>query len=378
MTKYELSLSPDYVPHWNLQDALRELFQNAIDQETQYMENEFSFSYRDNTLGICNRTSHLDPATLLLGATSKANDKTTVGKFGEGYKIAALVLTRLGKTLRIYNGSETWAFRFSRSRKYNSTILVCEVSVNAWSNLCRKPDANLIMLVDGITPEEFEELGSMNLHVVPQKQALFSEKGSVLLDPDHAGKVFVNGLFVVDTKLQSSFGKPYHCGYNIKPAFLKLDRDRKLVSDWDLKWLASSIWAEVLVAVKSGTTTESTFLQLVSAGAPDVGTLQYHLSADSSSTTRAAETFYTTFTATHGENSVPVTDQSEAQQATECGLKPIFVSAPEQALMSHSSRYLQVPERKSVKARLQEWIDGVRLSLHHDAVEEFNEILEDL
>ena len=336
MTKYELSLSPDYVPHWNLQDALRELFQNAIDQETTNPENVSSFLYDGETLRICNKMSNLSARTLLLGASTKADDKATIGKFGEGYKIAALVLTRLGKRFSIETHNEVWTFRFSKSKKYQSTILVCEVITGTrwhtpFGRKANNPD--LSMIVDGITPEEFEELGRMNLHVVPSEdeQVIVSEKGSVLLDPVHAGKVFVNGLSVIDTNVNGAgVAAPYHLGYNFKPEFLKLDRDRKLVSDWDLKWLASSIWAGASVPAASYSTPsmsviEETFLKLVAAKAPDVGSLQYVLGADKSATIRVAETFFDTFTATHGENSVPVTDQAEAQEATECGLKPIFV-----------------------------------------------------
>lgn len=42
MECYELSLTPNYVKDWEFLDAVRELIQNGIDQETKYSEKSFS------------------------------------------------------------------------------------------------------------------------------------------------------------------------------------------------------------------------------------------------------------------------------------------------------------------------------------------------
>ena len=39
---YELSLTKGYVSHWTIQDAVREIIQNAIDQEAQMPNNKMS------------------------------------------------------------------------------------------------------------------------------------------------------------------------------------------------------------------------------------------------------------------------------------------------------------------------------------------------
>ena len=72
MKKMELSLASDYVPGWTIVDAVRELFQNAVDQEVQCPDNTASWEYSDGTLRICNKKSTLTTKSLLLGSTTKA------------------------------------------------------------------------------------------------------------------------------------------------------------------------------------------------------------------------------------------------------------------------------------------------------------------
>ncbi len=45
MRKYELSISADYVPEWGTTEAIREFFQNSIDEETRDPGNKMFFDY---------------------------------------------------------------------------------------------------------------------------------------------------------------------------------------------------------------------------------------------------------------------------------------------------------------------------------------------
>ena len=40
MRKFELSISADYVPEWGVTEAVREFFQNSIDEETRDSSNK--------------------------------------------------------------------------------------------------------------------------------------------------------------------------------------------------------------------------------------------------------------------------------------------------------------------------------------------------
>ena len=89
MKKYELSLSRNYVSSWGIEEAIRELLQNAKDSNG---EDVIDIDKSSGTITITNKNTSIPSSTLLLGNTSKGDDLDKIGQFGEGYKLALLVL----------------------------------------------------------------------------------------------------------------------------------------------------------------------------------------------------------------------------------------------------------------------------------------------
>jgi hypothetical protein len=344
MAKFELSLTPDYVPGWTIVDAIREIVQNAVDQETKDPDNRMYHKYEvgTQTLYIGSRNSSLERRTLLLGSSTKTDDKATVGQFGEGYKIAALVLTRLGKKLTIRNHAkkEEWYCRFVKSTRYGADVLTFFIETGAfWTKML---DSNLVFSIQGITPEEWEEVASSNLHFQPKGEFAESHKGSVLFDPKFKGNIYVNGLYVTHYE-------KYAYGYDFKPGELDLDRDRKLVSDFALSWLASNVWA--------GLSTELAYAniiaQLLKEEAPDVLYVpnQRHITD-----AQVPEISFEQFTQEHGENAHPVTTTQELADLPP-EVKPVIVS-PTYAIVLKSSKKYKEPEmivRRPLQA-FEDWL----------------------
>jgi len=364
MSTVELTLSRNYVPSWGVVEAVRELFQNALDQEAVHPENVASWEYdaASESLRIRNKTSQLDWASLLLGATTKQEETKAIGQFGEGYKIAALVLLREGKGLTIYNygAREVWKARFIKSRRFKTDILAFEIEKKAiWS---RVPTDDLSVEVTGITEKEYKEaIIPSNLHLqtyIPEAEAPI---GEILSASKYKGKVFVGGLFVCDFP-------QYTYGYNFKPGQLKLDRDRKLASDFDLKWLASKMWS-------SDPTLAARAVELASDGFADVAYL-----ADMWSDTVIANEALRRFQQEFGLNAIPVTTQDELNKIPP-GYKGIIVTDVYGRLIKKSPNYQQVDlvEDDPIKD-LREWFEDIseRYSLEQVDVERFEEIVKKL
>lgn len=365
MTKYELSLTKDYVPDWTLVDAVRELFQNALDQETVAPDNKMFWGYLDGVFKVGNKLSVLEPKSLLLGATTKADNSDTIGKFGEGYKIATLVLTRLGKTVTFYNygAREVWRARFSKSRKYNAEILVFEVDKKfPWTSV---PDNNLTIAIEGITDQEFLDIKAANLNMADEVvKSLDTPQGSILLDPDLKGKMFVNGLYICTAET-------FNYGYNFKPDKVKLDRDRKLIPDFNLRWTTSQMW---LSSQDHEVTTLAA--DLVKGNAPDT----YYITDVDFGNSRlqgVSEKAVERFTTVYGRNAVPVVSQAEADLVPKTH-KPIIVTETLSKVIK-ANRSFEQPKPVYVPTlvdKVEDWLKKYGQNIKRDARRELQALID--
>lgn len=368
MRKYELSITPDYVSSWTVVDAVRELFQNAIDQQATHPECTMRADYDGEAcLRIASTGVTLKTSTLLFGSSSKRSDAHTIGKFGEGYKIASLVLTRLGKQVTLYNygAREVWKARLMPSLKYGVDILTFLVYTKKETSFL--PDNDLTIEVKGITNSEWVEIVESNLHLqdIEEECIIETPMGRILKAPSHKGKVFVNGLFVTHYT-------PYEFGYDFKPEHIKLDRDRKLVSDFDLKWLSSRMWNCV-------DSTEE-IIDLAKDGAPDI---QYLTESgfDSSHKEEVQLTAHKEFVQDYGDRAVPVSAQYEADVVPK-GYKPIIVPEAYKKLIVKASSYEEPEEPKLEGMRLSDrfnwWMEKYGSGLGRKATNDFEDLVDEL
>ena len=235
MTKrFELGLARNYVSDWTVLNAIREFMQNAIDQAKIRPDNAYSVEYNEDLkeMRIANTASVLEKSTMLLGTTTKGvND---IGGFGEGYKLACLVMLRNDIKVRFenYGKKEIWNFKFAKLKKYDyAESLVCDVETQAFFK--KVPNNNLTIVLTGITPKQYKQY--LDLLISPSCEAFETVFGRVLKEHKYRGKVYVNGLYV--TTLPN-----FEFGYDLKPAYLKVGRDRNLVSEWDLSGITKNMW----------------------------------------------------------------------------------------------------------------------------------------
>lgn len=327
MSKFELPISQDYVKGWTIVEAVREFFQNALDQETVEPDNKMFWFYDMDTqhLQIGNRFSILDTSSLVIGATTKADNTDTIGQFGEGYKIATLVALREGYNVVIqnYGCKETWTARMIDSRKYKQKILAFDVAKSVFTSV---PDNNLTIDIWPVTLETFNHLKQYNLHLCAREPIALNkhntELGNVLQDDKAKGLIFVNGLYVAKNAYLAY-------GYDLPPKKLKLDRDRRLVGDFDIAWATSAIWREI------GATAASLAL-VKNPNMLDCKYLSYGITNASLCTA-----ITTDFISEYGDKAIPVQTQQEVDtiKATYKDAVPVIVTDSQQRIIESNELF---------------------------------------
>lgn len=372
-SKYELTISTGYVPDWTYVEAVRELFQNAIDNERVNPDNKMSISHTGDVLEISNKTSKLTLDSLLLGSSTKRDDDRTIGQHGEGYKIAFMVLLREGKNITVenYGANEIWTTKLVNSRRYNGAKVVqIEVDKNPFWKKNVNNDLNII--VEGISEDEYDDIVKANLFLQDDVNASeMTSSGQVLFGDDNVGRIFVKGLYV---STMNSMGLRY--GYNFDTTGIKLDRDRKLVSSFDISYYASKIWAEL---AKNDKYTED-IADMIQSKAPDVEYLRSSIYLYKDNLGGVADKIVDNLKEEYGDNVYPVTDNEEYRAAERSGLNPVIVSSNVKEIASLSSNVAELSESEDITLleRVENFKDKIESKLSDEELKEFEDILLDL
>jgi hypothetical protein len=327
--KIELTIKTDYLPSWGVWQGLRELVQNARDAQLE-MGAPMSVDWHNDTLRIENEGTTLPHEALLLGHTTKIGREELIGKFGEGLKLGILALVRAGFPVKIRSGSEVWVPTIQRSEKFNADVLVFDVTGG------RKAEDRVRVEIQGISKEtwdgskwKFRFLGKEGDDVVS------TSGGSLLLDEKMKGHVFVKGIYVsTDPKLEY--------GYDLARG--DLDRDRKMVDQYDFMFRARDILGE---ANAKRPDLLSGFIAALEKQTPDVrgidATMHYTIP------TQVKEAVAADFKTKHGPDAVPVRTLGESKDLDHLGKRGIVVSESLAGILSST-----MPSPESVKQALKE------------------------
>ena len=187
-----------YCPDWTLADARRELMQNALDA------------------GLLSHIPHslvskgqIPEKAFMLGYSSKRNDSSALGQFGEGLKLAMLVYEREGQPLRIMVG--------------NKLITTKRHTVHD------EPAVDIVMLDSDVYSEN--------------TTILFSEPqdwSSTYIDPTPRVLPYEPELYIGGLHICSLEGKFTH-GYVLRPGTVTLNRDRKSADPWQIALYAKNL-----------------------------------------------------------------------------------------------------------------------------------------
>ena len=201
----EYPISSNYVSAWTVQDAVRELLQNAMDAGEWRIENT----------SLINK-GQLLPEHFLLGCSDKPSPDA-IGQFGEGLKLALLVLARNGYKVFINSAGTLYTASIRDSSHFPGQRVLHIDSAEGRDHL------------PGYTSIDTYPAIAWEANVLPDP-----EDYRILRDNP---KLYVKGLYVCDLK-------HFKHGYNLHPGYIKLGRDRDVVSDFELAYEASRMLAQ--------------------------------------------------------------------------------------------------------------------------------------
>jgi hypothetical protein len=338
--KFTLPISGGYVASWGLWEAVREIWQNAMDAADEDPDCAVLLSHKDGLLAIQTSRGSLDKSTLVLGVTSKKSRPEQRGKFGEGYKLALLVLARIGLPVMIYTGGEVWTARLEYDENFTCNVL------NVYTGPAEENDG-VRFEIHGVTDVQWAQIqGNMRLP---------ADEGNVILEqPDQIGRIYVGGLYVTTAK-------DLKCGYSFKAGEISLDRDRGMVSGFDLAYKTSQMWTE-----RGG----ERATQLLKEQARDVEYVESHAAPASPISLSVLAGFHESY----GHYAVPVSNQEEIERATAAGVKWALVPEPVKNVLRLVKSWF-IPTTKSPAELLREFKKKYQWRMQSDMAHDLEEIL---
>jgi len=303
--KIELSLTASYLREWGLQQAIREVIQNA--QDSDVMGNRMTFEHKNGKLIVTNDGVVLEHNVLLLGETSKSGRSDQAGKFGEGLKLAMLVCARSKIEMRIRNGSEVWVPKIEKSDRFaGSDVLV--VHIRKGKEGMRRFSVEIEFPEEVWNEEKWKYL--MIERPVPG-EVFNTEHGRLLKSDKHRGCVFSKGIFVCKMP-----GVTY--GYDLPN--VALDRDRRTVDMWDLKHEVRLVMNQIISDQRALKRKE--LYEMVQSGQGEMSVGEYDSLGSATS-----EAIHAEFVDRYGKNAIPVTNAAQAAELEHFGVTGVIVGS---------------------------------------------------
>jgi len=335
--RIELTIKTSYLQEWGKWEGVREIVQNAHDASSDGFPLSIKYSAHREVLTIKNKGARIPHQALLMGHTTKHERDDQIGQFGEGLKLGTLALTRRGNNVRIRSGNEIWTPKLVQSEKFEGA------EVLAFDIRKGKNCDGVEVEIGGISSAWWSEMERKFLFL-GEVNEIRCNRGALLLDPDMVGKIFVKGIFV----------QKYPVSYGYDMWDTTTDRDRRMVSSYDLRYNAMHIWSSVM---RQEPDMAGQFYKLLESSAEDLSYIssQYGVSTFSEECRfKVCETFYEKY----GSDAIPVLNMSESKTISHMGKRGIV--APEPLVMMVMNGKSFEDTRKSISQEIETrhaWLD---------------------
>lgn len=214
----ETGMSTEYVKDWTVTHALREIIQNWIDVRNQYKVSGH-VAWKAGMVTVKDQGPGMELRHLAIGISEKAEG--SIGQFGEGLKLAFLVLAREGRKVELWTKGQVICPKIAFSEGYGTDVLQFEVRPMKACYAARYIGTGIKV---ECTKAELEA-GKDYFTCFRSRRKGFTwvEKGKI---SSPGGQVFVNGSAV--GKLPNAIYS-YHLSPDTRMAKDLLNRDRDTV-----------------------------------------------------------------------------------------------------------------------------------------------------
>ena len=224
MNEIVFPMTLDYVSDWTSWDVVREIVSNSFDVDPGFrmgIDENKTFWVEDSGDGLAVKS-------LLFGVSEKANPEKSRGQFGEGLKLALLVLTRMGYHARVYsNDLVMW--------NEHAQLHGQEVFKIVWEQVSPSRQGTRVEIANW-SNKSYE---SRFLRPGDPRIIFTDPFGRSVLDQD-APDIFVKGVWVQ----KANHGRyAYTFGYDLKD--VKMNRDRGVIDSWEANGEIGKTWASV-------------------------------------------------------------------------------------------------------------------------------------
>lgn len=306
MKKVPLTIETSYLPEWGLWEGVRELMQNGKDAETDFGA-PLIIKHDGETLTITNEGASLPHRCLLMGNTSKRG-KNLIGQFGEGLKLGMLALARVNRIPNIRTGGEVWTPSLEWDPNFGADILC--INIEDSDDLIERVSVEI-----PLSAEEWETFRSRFAFLsIPSDDRIPTPRGDLLLGDALRGRLYVKGIFV-------NFDPTLEYGYDYVD--VKVDRDRKMVADFDKKWENANIWKDA-VSLHPDKLMD-VFFDLLQSGSEDLSGLDSEYQAKAIPT-KILALVVDKFVEKYGEGTIPVENIEQSMQLEHLGRRGVVVS----------------------------------------------------
>lgn len=315
MAKIELSIKDTYVPTWGVWECVREIIQNGLDEDQK--GHKLTVKHRNGWLTVYNHSAQLETNALLMGETDKADNPELIGEHGDGLDVGLLAGIRSGLEIKITTQTQSWIPYIGHSDIYKSNVLCIKTR-----QLKKKLDGTTVAIK--IDKEAWETLTKHFIrfaNIDPEKTIHVKDTGTLILDPEYQGNVFAKGIYVQHIQ-------DLKYGYDLR--HVKVDRDRRVIENWDLKYRLAEMFRQALAS--NPTATSPIIYESLRDGNPDTDGLEYYTS--SSISDAVAEQFKKE----QGDNAIPVTSIGESSTLTHLNKRGVVVNTVFSKVLSNSTK----------------------------------------